>query len=225
MTFNIISIIFSALALIVSAVIAQRQLGASRNSDSTAVLLELLKEYRSPEMLADRTRVLSQLDPSQLDPSVGFRGLPDEMRVSVHRVSHFFDQVGLLISHGLAPADALITFFGGGATQIWHKLHPYLDSERKMRASPQYQLYFEIFVNYSIRVDPVRLLIKIQGRMNRSKRFHGGWANALRQPSDLIRRISNYLGKSQRKVAGQSLAAGESDQSVTPPDENASGQG
>lgn len=102
-SFDILLIIFSVLALILLATVAQRQLGASRNSDSTLVLIELLKEYRSPEMLSARARIIRELDSSRFDPSGGFRGQPDDMRMNVERVSHFFDQVGLLISHDLAP--------------------------------------------------------------------------------------------------------------------------
>jgi hypothetical protein len=116
-SFDIVTIVFSVLALILSATVAQRQLGASRNSDSTLVLIELLKEYRSPEMVSARARIIRELDPARFNPSGGYRGLPDDMRMSVERMSHFFDQVGLLISHDLAPADALITFFGVGAMQ------------------------------------------------------------------------------------------------------------
>jgi hypothetical protein len=173
MTFNILSIVFSALALILSSVVAQRQLGASRNSDATTVLLELLKEYRSPEMVADRARIMSRLNSPNVDPSKGFRGLPDDMRLSVQRVSHFFDQVGLLISHDLAPTDALISFFGAGAIQYWHKLYEYLAAERTLRAQPQYQIYFEIFVDQSVKADPINLLIELQRRMSFSRRTDG----------------------------------------------------
>jgi hypothetical protein len=164
--FDILSITFSALALIVSATVAQRQLGASRNSDSTLVLIELLKEFRSPEMLSDRARIIRELDSGRFDPSGGFRGLPDDMRMSVERVSHFFDQVGLLIAHDLAPADALISFFGIGAMQYWQRLHDYLISERRLRDPAKYQEYFEIFVNLCDRRDPVKLLTHIQRRMS-----------------------------------------------------------
>lgn len=173
MTLNALSIIFSVLALIMSAVVAQRQLGAARNSDFTAVLLELIKEYRSPEMVGARTKVLSELDPSNFDPSLGFRGLPDDMRLSAQRISHFFDQVGLLVSHDLAPKNALISFFGMGAIQLWQKLDKYVAAERALRDSPRYQIYFEIFVDQSIMANPEDLLMKIQRRMNSSKRSSG----------------------------------------------------
>jgi hypothetical protein len=163
--FDILTLILSLLALVSSAVVAQRQIGASRSSDSTLVLLELLKEYRSPEMLSDRARIIRKLDPDQLDPSGGYRGLPDEMRLSVERISHFFDQVGLLISHHLAPTDALITFFGSGAMQYWQRLHPYLAAERALRGSTLYQAYFEIFAAVSERRDPEKLLIAVLRRM------------------------------------------------------------
>lgn len=205
-SFDLLSIILSGLALITSGIVAQRQLSASRNSDSTLVLLELLKEYRSPEMLADRARVIRHLDSGRFELSGGFRGLPDEMRISVERVSHFFDQVGLLVSHRLAPADALVTFFGVGAMQFWQRLYPYLSAERDLRGSKRYQLYFEIFVDLSKRRDPERLLARIQRRMNSGTGAGALWSSFYRTSLllrvQLTSRAALRSRHNARKLAG-----------------------
>jgi len=130
------------------------------------------------------------------------------MRLSVERISHFFDQVGLLISHNLAPTDALITFFGSGAMQYWRRLHPYLAAERALRGSTLYQAYFEIFAAVSERRDPEKLLIAVVRRMT-----------SLVRPSDLwLRFIRAKLRFRIRPLGRAAVAAAKIPlRSTTPP--------
>ena len=162
MTINVISIVLSVVALLVSVTFARRQLRAARNSDSVAVVLELLGEFRDPEMREARGRVLTQLNDKTVGSTAGLAELPEDLRDGALRVSHFFDHVGLLVAHDLVPADPLVGFFGRGAMNCWDKLRPYILAERARRlqggyASGEYVPYFEAFAPEDVaRIESVR---------------------------------------------------------------------
>lgn len=83
-----------------------------------------------------------------LEGSVGFAGIPDaEVREAARYVSHFYDNVGLLIATGLAPPEPIVAFLGSTANRAWAVLTPYIRTARvHAETRPYYQEFFEHLV-------------------------------------------------------------------------------
>jgi hypothetical protein len=103
----ILTLLLSLAALGLSIFATTRQDRSARNAQSISVILELIGEFRKPEMVQARRQVLSGLEAGSSDPAMGYNELPDQMRASVLLLSHYYDHVGLLVAHRLIDADAI----------------------------------------------------------------------------------------------------------------------
>src|SRR5215468_6591115 len=96
-----LSLLVSLAALGLSIFATSRQDKSAKNAQSISVILQLIGEFRKPEMVQARRQILSELDVGSLDPATGFNGLPNPIRSSVVLVSHYYDNLGLLVAHRL----------------------------------------------------------------------------------------------------------------------------
>jgi hypothetical protein len=157
-----ISTLISTAAFAVSIIVSRRQLSSAKNSQSITVMLSMLGEYREEAMVQARRSVFRHLgSETAAPPTTGFSDIPKEARTAAVTISHFFDNVGLLVAHGLVPADPLISFFGAGAIQLWQTLEPYIECERRTRGSDYYQAYFESFAELAAKRDPEAMIRKV----------------------------------------------------------------
>lgn len=132
------------LALVVataSAVISARQLRESRKANAFPAAIDLFREFRDPEFVADRRLLLTEL--GNCDPDKGMQGLPDHIRPAAFRVSHYLDNVGVLVAHRLIDPEIAGSFLGASALQLWEALNDFIRRERVLRAYPDYQMHFE----------------------------------------------------------------------------------
>jgi hypothetical protein len=148
MVTNVISIVLSLLALIISLFVAQRQLRASRDSDSISAMLQLFGEYRTDEFRSAR-RAIFRMNFSQ--PCQLLIEMRAQQREEIELVAHFFEHVGLLIAFDLIPAEPMVAFFGFSCQQLWLKLESTIEAERQARGIENYLAYFEMFANLAAR--------------------------------------------------------------------------
>jgi hypothetical protein len=112
----------------------------ARLANEFPIFLELLRDYR--ELEPDRKYVFTQLASDCPDASIGIRGLPPEIHDKVVGISHFPDQLGLLVQRDLANPDSIAGFIGGSILRMWAAIGPFIYAEAKLR-DESYQRYFE----------------------------------------------------------------------------------
>jgi hypothetical protein len=80
------------------------------------------------------------------EPKGGVDALPDAVR----QLMWFYDNLGLLVVHGVVEPDPVISFVGGSAMWAWERLEPFIRAERATSDEPtgghHYQEYFENLV-------------------------------------------------------------------------------
>ena len=132
------------LALVValaSAIISARQLREARKANAFPAAIDLFREFRDPAFVADRRLLLTELE--RCDPTLGMQGLPDRIRGPAFRVSHYLDNVGVLVAHRLIDPEIAGSFLGASALQLWEALKEFIRRERVLRSYPDYQMHFE----------------------------------------------------------------------------------
>ena len=158
---ELLSIIVSIIALLLSILVAIKQSHDAKSSDSVSAVLELFAEFRKPELVEARQTVIHKLSVDNYCPEVGLYGLPDEVKHSALSVSHFFDHVGVLVAHNLVNREAIIGWIGDSAIYCWDSLFPYIVAERKIRNAP-YQEYFELLYEAIQKNPPSRIRAKFK---------------------------------------------------------------
>lgn len=135
-----IALLALAVAL-ASAVISARQLREARKANAFPAAIDLFREFRDPAFVADRRLLLTELQ--NCDPEQGMQGLPGNIRHPAFRVSHYLDNVGVLVAHGLIDPEIAGSFLGASSLQLWEALKEFIRRERVLRSYPDYQMHFE----------------------------------------------------------------------------------
>jgi hypothetical protein len=133
--------ILALVVAIASAVISARQLREARKANAFPAAIDLFREFRDPGFVADRRLLLTELE--DCDPELGMQGLPDRVRPAAFRVSHYLDNVGVLVAHRLIDPEIAGSFLGASALQLWEELKEFIRRERVLRSYPDYQMHFE----------------------------------------------------------------------------------
>lgn len=128
-------------AAIVSAAISARQLREARKANAFPAAIDLFREFRDPAFVADRNLLVREL--RNCDPDAGMRGLPDGVRQAAFRVSHYLDNVGVLVAHKLIDPEIAVSFLGASALNLWQELKEFIRRERVLRSYADYQMHFE----------------------------------------------------------------------------------
>ena len=82
--------------------------------------------------MVEARRLLSD-ELRELDPEGGMRGLPDEVARAALRVSHYLDNLGVLVANGLLEPELAAGFLGDSALRLWRDLYPFITRERELR--------------------------------------------------------------------------------------------
>lgn len=131
-----VAAVFGVLFLVV-------QIRYTKSQLTLEATLNLLHEYRI-ELLNDRITFLTKIAPElrkmlARNPKLGFRDLPGRMKETTIRISHFHDELGLLVGRGLVDADTILSFIGGSAIHYFRELRPLIENERKAREAERPQ--------------------------------------------------------------------------------------
>jgi hypothetical protein len=150
-------------ALIVAAVaaaISAWQLREARRANAFPAVVDLFREYRSADMVKAR-RLLDEELP-RLDGKSGIRGLPDDVAQAALKVSHYLDNLGVLVAYELVEPDFAAGFLGDSALRMWGKLSPFIINERALRSPGAHLQYFEHLVATFEEAPPSRARRKLK---------------------------------------------------------------
>lgn len=117
----------------------------------------MFQEFRSAKFKQHQLYVLENLK-KEHDPNNGFRNLPEPAKTHVITLSHFFDNLAVLVANGIVDEKLIISFMGESIDKAWVVLEPYILRERELRGG-EYQEYFEDLV-VRIRKNPPDLIRK-----------------------------------------------------------------
>src|SRR4030042_1540200 len=141
---EISSIIVSITALIVSLIVAIKQIGIATQQNSLPVIVTMFQEWCTKEHREHREYIINKLT-TENSAEVGYQNLTPEAKNHVLTVSHFIDNLAVLVSNNIINEKLVISFLGESILTIWNILEPYIETERKVRGR-DYQEYFEDLV-------------------------------------------------------------------------------
>ncbi|NRQ34145.1 hypothetical protein HII36_20150 [Nonomuraea sp. NN258] len=130
--FNILALMLSLTALVISALIALRQSTTMHHANELSVLVDLAQEFRTVEFQRAESYVIESLAKEQ-DPSLGCSRLPEEARIAVNAVMTFFSSIGTLVVMNMADEVLVVPLFGYRANRAWKALEPFVMRERELR--------------------------------------------------------------------------------------------
>ncbi|WP_157881127.1 DUF4760 domain-containing protein [Streptomyces griseoruber] len=144
---EIAALVVSLLALAVSGVVSLRQLRLSQHANALPVVVDLFQEHRGVRLAQARTFVHEELPGYDLDG--GLAGLPDEGRDLVRELAWYYDNLGVLVAHGVVDIEPVSGYLGGSVISVWEHMEPLVRAERTRRAQNtlpdpgRWQVYFE----------------------------------------------------------------------------------
>lgn len=157
-----LSLVFSALALAISAAVALRQLRLARHTNLLPVMIDMFQEFRQPEFKEHLAYIQDRLwDECPPQDSAGWP-LPPAAWVHVAPATSFFNTVGLLVAHGVIDEIVPASYMGGSILRTWSRLAPYVHRERERRQDPNYLGFFEHLAFLAHRNPPSRLAVKLK---------------------------------------------------------------
>jgi hypothetical protein len=125
----------------IAALISARQLREATKANAFPATVDLFREYRDREMVAAR-RLLSQKLPAP-EHATAIRDLPDDVAQAALKVSHYLDNLGVLVAHDLLEPELAAGFLGDSTLRLWRQLEPFIVRERALRKPNAYLQYFE----------------------------------------------------------------------------------
>jgi hypothetical protein len=129
---SLISVVIALSAVLVAIFAARDNAHAAERSRVLPVISEALREWRSPEIIAHRRRLinLTGLTP----PEGGFEELPAEIRESAYSWCYYCDTLGQLALYKIVPEEIIIGYIGTQLIQVWCIMEPFILKEREHRA-------------------------------------------------------------------------------------------
>jgi hypothetical protein len=125
----------------------------ARRANAFPSAIDLFREYRNSEMTNARRIVRSQIPDAS---ATRIEDLPAWVAQAVISVSHYFDNLGVLVDHDLLEAELAAGFLGDTVTEMWGLLSPIIRSERQLGSFPHYQRYFESLARHMKEIGPQR---------------------------------------------------------------------
>ncbi len=150
----IVALLVAAAAALISA----WQLREAKKANAFPATVDLFREYRSREMVAAR-RLLSQRLPDAASP---IRDLPDDVAQAALRVSHYLDNLGVLVAHDLLEPELAAGFLGDSTMNLWKRLMPFVVLERALRSPNAFLQYFEHLAATFREVQPPRVRAELR---------------------------------------------------------------
>ncbi len=140
-----IALLIAAVSFLVGAVFSWLRYRHDSLSRNVAASLSLIREWRSSEMRAAKEFVRTGL--SKYDSSLGYSGLPDDVKDKVVGVSYLCDEIATRVIYGEADKTVIYVFIGDSMSRLWSSLEPYIITERnKIGGFSAYQKHFEALV-------------------------------------------------------------------------------
>ncbi|CAL9647151.1 DUF4760 domain-containing protein [Streptomyces sp. enrichment culture] len=128
--FNAAALAISIFSLLVSGVIAWRQLRSSQGANVLSIILDGFQETRTAEFSESIEYVLYHLTSAHPE-RISYVDLPEPAKQHVRRIGLFYDDLGKLVAHGLVDERLVIGSYGRSVLRAWAVLFPYVRAERE----------------------------------------------------------------------------------------------
>ena len=179
----IIGLIIAASSLVVSGLVARRQILMSARQAALAatqaeignaqpLAIDLLREFRHDSMVRRRLHKELHAYPA----TNGFESIDDpELQQLARSMSHWYDNVGLLVAHGMVSPEYVAGFLGHSAIDSWNLLERFIKREQEVRPAGDYQDYFEYLVRIRFEGDlrPEELRRRVMPELYALRRVDG----------------------------------------------------
>ena len=137
MALNVTALVLSLAAVIISV----RQTVYVRQSNHLPLIVDILREFRSPDFQKDYSVVLTSLDPE--GPACALSQLRDAEKRAALTVAYFFQSIAYLVVYGIMGEEMVIATFQTSIRRSWNALRPYIEQERIQRDSKGQFGFFE----------------------------------------------------------------------------------
>ena len=108
---EVLSLIIAIIALVISVAVALRQIIIAKQANALPILIDMFQEFRSAKFKQHQSYVLENLK-KEHNPEKGFRDLPESAKIHAITVSHFFDNLAVLVANGIVDEKLIISFMG-----------------------------------------------------------------------------------------------------------------
>lgn len=135
---------------------AERTALALEDANSVPVLIELFREHRSDYLAQIRSMLHKEGLPEDVEG--GLVSLPAEKGKQIRDLMWFYDNLGVLVMHGLVDVRPISGYLGGSVLEVWQIVTPLVLAEREVRRRSgqpdpdRWQQYFELLYN-AVKVD------------------------------------------------------------------------
>ncbi|NOS93158.1 MAG: hypothetical protein HOP30_14650 [Cyclobacteriaceae bacterium] len=158
-TIEIYTTVISSLALLVSVITFFKQIDILKKTNNLTAGIELMKEYRSQDFKRKVKTIFEQIElKNGITEEEDFYCFDEDTAFTMLQISHFFDNVGLLIYKKAIDKDLVISYMGENAEKVWRKLYPLIKNVRKKKEG--YQSYFEHLVFETRELNPIEYVRK-----------------------------------------------------------------
>jgi hypothetical protein len=138
---SITALVVSLAAVVGGYYFGLRQAVTSRQANQIAALVDLFAEHRSETLTKGRAFVCGD-GIASCDLKAGLDGVPSEYRRAVVELMWFYDNLGVLVAHGIVDLDPIAGYLGGSLVNSWTALAQLVEVERQTREGG-WQEYFE----------------------------------------------------------------------------------
>jgi hypothetical protein len=140
----------TVVALLASIVVSRRQLRLARQANALPAVVQLFEDSRNELWGAREFVNNSSFVAAGFPVDDGFDGLPEEVK----RLAWYYDQLGALVAHDIIDVELVSGYIGGSMRMTWERLRPYIETERRRRASsPDPMRWQEYFENLAALID------------------------------------------------------------------------
>src|SRR5438045_9421979 len=115
---NIIALAISFAALLISVILARRQMSIAAGGNLASIIISLSNEFRSAEFILSRDYTLNRLS-KERSAEIGIAGLPEGTRERVVRVGGLFEDIGKLVAFRIIDERIVISSVGPTVIRTW----------------------------------------------------------------------------------------------------------
>jgi hypothetical protein len=151
---NVVSLVLSASALLVSGVFAFRQNLLQKRMNNSPLVLDLLSQLRTTE-LHENFEIVCR-DIGGHDPEKGIVGLPQELRRRVYDICYFLQQIAAMVAIGLVDERRATALFRARTVAAWAAVAPFVRAERLVNpiTGPEFMTTLEVFATKAATITP-----------------------------------------------------------------------
>lgn len=127
MQFATLANVVSAVTVLVAVVFGSLQIRQMSKTRALFTSAELVRTMLTPEFAHNVRTVLTL--PDHADPALIVKQA--EMSTAVLQLSHVFESIGVLVYYRILPLHLVDDLMGGYIRQIWRKVRPHVEVQRK----------------------------------------------------------------------------------------------